>query len=322
MKYKAILIILVIGVVTLLSACQRGANTNPGSTATPISISSTPQNSVASPPSPSSPSVSQQILAKVISAMSQVNSFGLDSDVIDSRYVQQKSEEDRSVIRWKGNKSMDIQNKEMQMATIIDNSDSSGNFGRYTINISFDKGYIYEQAWTPGAGNTGGVWYKSKFNEDLWNSESQIPAILELLKSTDQPILLGSEKVNNLNCYVLNIIPSAEAIASWVVSQQQVPGPSLTTSFGGPALVGKDMFAKAYKSGIFQIWIDSESYYLVKASFNPHFEATATDLSQFWGQQSSIENITSDFISQISFSGYNQPIDIQLPVEAVNAQEQ
>jgi hypothetical protein len=283
------------------------------SNATVSTVAPSTNNPITSSPITTN-SPTQLIVGKTISAMSQVSTFNLDTEVTEQYNMQ-------SVVRWKGSKSIDISNKQMQIAMTIDNSDSHGNFGRFTINLDFINGHEYEQAWSPGSGNTGGIWNKYQFDEEFWNNESQLPAILELLKSSGQTMLLGSEEVNNIECIVLNFAPSAEVVADWVISQQQHLGPSLTLSYGGPSLIGKDMFTRTYKGGVFQMWISSDSYLLLKATFNPNFEAAADDFSQVGGQQYTMSDTISDFTSQLNFSNYDQSISIQLPTGASNATE-
>jgi hypothetical protein len=75
------------------------------------------------------------------------------------------------------------------------------------------------------------------------------------------------------------------------------------------------MFVKSFKGGIFQVWIDKNNF-LYKAHYAAHYAATVYQSSLSGGPSS--EDV-SDFIGQISFSNYNQPLDIQLPQEALNA---
>jgi hypothetical protein len=147
----------------------------------------------------------------------------------------------------------------------------------------------------------------------MWIAQNQMGPVVGLLQNARQAILLGSEALNNVDCYVLNITTSPEAIADWVISQEQAPGPSLTLS-SGPSLVGKDMLTKTFKGGIFQFWIDSASYLILKAGFTPYFEATPTDLG------TNLE-MTLGFNAQMAFSNYNQPVSIQVPDAALNIQK-
>ena len=274
------------------------------------------------------PNPAQQAITKAISAMSQLNSFSINSDVTAQDIFQENSQSLRSVIRWNGEKSIDIPNNKMQMSTTIDNGDlngvnSSENYGMFTINTYYDKEYSYEQAWTPGAGNTGGIWSKSILPEEIWSSEYQLSPILNLLKSAGQVIALSSEEVNGEYCQVISFVPSAEAVAGWVLSQEQLPGPSLSVSFES-AIVGKDMFIKTYQGGIFQIWIATDSHLIMKAEFNPIFGATSGELIKDRGEQhSSLGDITGEtceFIGQLTFLNYNRRVSIQVPQEALNAQ--
>lgn len=200
----------------------------------------------------------------------------------------------------------------------FDGGDSSGNFFGSTVNTYFDKEYSYEQVWTSGYGNTGGVWQKSKLPEGTWSSGNQLSPLLELLKSANQPMLLRSDTINGQPCLVMNITPSVEAIANWVISQN--PGSTISS---GPSLSGKDMLIKTFKGGIFQLWITADTHLIMRADFAPHFAVTGDELRQSWGDglpsASNITGITSDFLGQLVFSNYNQPVSIEVPAEALNA---
>ena len=191
--FLVVILALAIAIVPILSGCQHSSSQPPTSTVSETSTQSTPQNSgAASSPSPSSPNAAQQTLDAVISAMSHVRSFKMDSDVIDLYNTQEKSENYRGIDRWKGETLVDIPNKEMHLTMNIDQGIFP--YPEYCVlgtNVYYDQGYAYQQSFTCYGGNTQGIWQKSKLPENIWNAETPISPLLDLLKSANQAILFS-----------------------------------------------------------------------------------------------------------------------------------
>jgi hypothetical protein len=154
-----------------------------------------------------------------------------------------------------------------------------------------------------------GTWSKFKIPEGTVSSENQLSYFLKLLKSINEVISLSNEKINGEDCRVISIIPSAEAVADWLISQTSVPGPGLSTSTWS-SLVGKNTLTKTFQGGTFQLWVDSATNLVVKAELSPHFAATLDNLPQ-----------ESDFAGQLNFSNYDQAVSVTVPQEALNAKE-
>ena len=251
--------------------------------------------------------------------MNDVDSFVMDSDVIASYNIQQTSETSREVTRWQGERSVDIPNQKMYMTMNIDKGYYpnlfSGNYCGLKVNRYYYIGYSYEQWWTCYRGNTQGMWQKLKLPELIWNAQTQLSPLLGLLRTASQVILLRSETINSHEYLVMAITPSAEAVTDWVLSQDP-NGPGI--SFEPSLYSGKNMHIKGFKSGVFQLWIDSDTYFITQMKFTSHFEATSDELSELAGEQILMQDI-EDFLGQISFSNYNQPVSIQLPQEALEA---
>lgn len=312
MANRLVLIMAAIGVITL-SGCQEKAPAGyPTGGLAPLPSNSRPISGQSS--LPSATVTPQEVMSRMISGMSQIGSFSMDADVLNEYQVEEKDILTQTISRWKGSRSVDLVHRQMQMSMVIDNSDPYENYGRFTINMVVTGGREFEQAWTPGGGNTGGAWNKSNLSDETWNRETQLGIVLELLKSADHPALLGSEVINGVDCYVLTVSPSSGAVADWLVSQEQDVGPSLSLSTGA-ALAGRSVFSQTYHGGIFQLWIAGGTHLLLKAQFGLHFEADSAYLSRLWPTQG-ISDIASDFYGQFSFSNYDRPVSVEPPPQA------
>jgi hypothetical protein len=186
----------------------------------------------------------------------------------------------------------------------------------------FQGGYEYDKSHSLHVYGPGGnPWEKSRLTDDTWTVESQISYYIELLKTASQANLLGSENIDGVDCYILTLTPSTNAIVDWVISQGQPAGPAIGVMFGGGISVER---ADAYQGGSVKLWIDKDSYLPLKAEINAVFDgfvgggahpATGEPYVPTTG------HVNSSFDAQVTFSDYNQPVSIQLPQDALNAQE-
>jgi len=160
---------------------------------------------------------------------------------------------------------------------------------------------------------------KTKLTDELWARETQISFYTELLKTATTSDLLGNETVNGVDCYILSIVPSTQAMIDWVVPQEQPEGPQIDIMFGGGIPVVR---ANAYQSGSVKLWVDKNTFLIQKALVNSDFMGNVGGGHITTVPHTPTTNpANSGFEGQISFSAYNQPVTIQLPQEALDAQE-
>jgi hypothetical protein len=256
---------------------------------------------------------SQTIANKTVSALSDVKSFNLDTDV--KNYFGTSS----PGIEWKGSKTIDVSNQKMAMNMTITDQEPGNNLELFSLGMYLGDGEDYQEDAAPGLSQPN-PWTKTELTTNLWNSEIQIQYLSELLKTAAQINSLKNETIYGIDCYVLAITPSAQGAVDLVVSQEQPFGPQINVDFsGGTPVVRPD----AFKSGSIQLWIEQDNYLPVKVEINVDFQGTTgggpgsagTVFSTPIGNQ---EN--SSFQGELEFSNYNQPASIQLPQGALNAQ--
>jgi hypothetical protein len=118
--------------------------------------------------------------------------------------------------------------------------------GMYIVN-----GWMYMRIGLPQGGEQ---WMKMKLNNELWTAQNQLSQQIEFLKTAIEVTLLGSEKVDGVDCYVLQIKPNMEALTKWVLSQQQQQ-----SGIGGIDLSKLDL-AKLFKTISIKEWIAKDTY--------------------------------------------------------------
>lgn len=272
----------------------------------------------------------QVLVAKTISAMTQVTSYKLDADVSNTYSVVGGLNPATNTIRWKSTKVVDIARRQMKMSASIDSgyygSKSSWSFEMYLIG-----GWQYLNSIQP---YTNSPWLREELNDTTWTAEAQIFQQIELLKSAASATLSGAEAIDGVDCYVLNLATTKETTIDWILSQQQPDGPSLgwwhTTTDRS-----REIYTQAYQGSSFKIWVAKDSYLIQKADINALFEVLPENLklsdfpifqkypmedTSVTRDKAGFDKITSDFHGEMRFNEYNKPVSIELPQEALGAQ--
>ncbi len=270
--------------------------------------------------------MAHEIILKSMSALNKVDSYKLDANLTEAYSVIGEKDSNTVLTHWKIRKLVSIVQKELQMAT---NVEQNG------VNISSFEVYIIDE-WmhlnsilphiNDSSGIPGANWKKVKLSDETWTPESQIIPQIELLETSIKANLTGSENVNNVNCYVLNVTPTARSVADWVISQQQPDGPSLRW-WHTSAERSREIYTKAYKNSFIKLWISKDSYLVMKADISALFEVTPSILEPADVPLINTEvtdygfgKIIADFHWQMNYSNYNQPISIKLPQDALDNQ--
>jgi hypothetical protein len=253
-----------------------------------------------------------QIIAdKTLTALSSIKSFNFDTDI--------KSYDNASAIptdEWIGTKQVDIANQQLGMNMTIKDMQPGNILDLLSLTMYLENGEDYQADAAPGLSQPN-PWSKISLTPSLWNCETQIPYLTELLKTATQFNSSENETVNNIDCYILTITPSAQAAADFVVSQEQPFGPQIDHNYGGVISVVRP---DAYKSGSIQLWIDQDSYLPIKVEINIDFQGATGASAGTVFSTPVINQENSSFQGELDFSDYGQPISIQLPPGALNAQ--
>ena len=259
----------------------------------------------------------QTIVDKTLSALTQVKSYQLDTDITNTYKVIDGSTIDTT--EWKGTKLVNVSKQEMEMNMTIPEIYSGTNFDA-SLEMYFKDGVEYLKTVATGLSQPN-PWTKTQLNNTLWNRETQIPYLTELLKTATQSSSLENEKVNGVDCYVMTITPSVQTIIDFVVSQEQPFGPQLDVMWGGGIPVIRP---DAYQSGSIKLWIVMDTYLPLKVEINADFQGNVgggsipTSSTPYTPTTNPVD---SSFQGQLDFSNYNQPVSIQVPQEALNAEE-
>jgi hypothetical protein len=240
---------------------------------------------------------SKSIVGKTLSAIYQVNSFQMNTDFTDG-----------TGDIWQGTKVVNISDKEMGMNVAI----AMGPYITVSDEMYFMNGLEYSETISEENSPQTIGWTKNALTNDVWSSEIQVPFLTELLKTATKISSLETERLNNVDYYVLTVTPSAKASADFVFSQGQPGGPA----FYSPDVEGGYMItADLYYAGSIEFWINQDDYLPLKVEAEFGFKQAKNNLpvGTFTSQ------VIKNYHCELDFSDYNQSVSIQVPQDALNA---
>jgi len=153
----------------------------------------------------------------------------------------------------------------------------------------------------------GAQWMKMPLPDEMWDSQSAISQQIELLQTAKEVNFLGSEDVNGMDCYVVEMVPSAEALNK-MLSQMQMPDIE-------EADFSHLSFADMIKEMSFKQWIAEDGYLIMKSETHVLMEISAEDVGTTVDE---FQKITADQTSVMLFYDYNEPVSIELPADALD----
>ena len=262
----------------------------------------------------------QPVVTRVLSAMAAIRSFHAEADITDDySWSFLNGNSGGETYSWKSSKTFDVAARQMEMTITIDRSGISAiRRAAHQLDLYFNNGWEYVHAMS----SSGNPWTKRALTDDIWARESQLSYYTGFMKTATNVALGPTETFNGVDCLVLNVTPSAAAATDWAVSQQRSAGESNgDIMYGGATPVVRP---DAYHAGSIRLWIDSATYLPLKAEFDVTFEGPVGGGSgRFDPTTSTIsgEPVTSRFHGLVTFSACNQPVSIELPAEALNAEE-
>ena len=200
---------------------------------------------------------------------------------------------------------MDNANEEMQMSMGMSMDIPDEGKQEVTMELYSVGGWMYAKIGMPGA-DAG--WTKAAVDTELLKSMDQVAQQVALLETATNISLLGRESVRGVDCYVVEIEPSAEAVANSIGQQ----GSSVTGA------MDISEFIDLFKDLSVKEWIAVESYLLMKSTIGMSMDASAADVG---AAEEDFERMTMDINAEFEAYGYNEQVSIEVPEEALGASE-
>jgi hypothetical protein len=248
------------------------------------------------------PVSAEQITADAILASSQVTTVKMEIAMTGTMEIVGGPQAGTSTIASKASSINDSINK--RQLTIMDTTIDSPVIGQQqqTSQMYMVEGWMYIKMVLPGG---GGQWSKMKMPEILSANESELAKQAEFLKTAQKVTLLGSEKVDGVDCYILQIDPDMQKLIDWLSSQNS-------------ALDLSTLNSQSYKAYTFKQWISQDNFLPMKVTQDMIIEilpgANGSTGNDF-------EKETCTIHAEGKFYDHNKPVTIELPPEAQNALE-
>jgi outer membrane lipoprotein-sorting protein len=131
-----------------------------------------------------------------------------------------------------------------------------------------------------------------KTNVGMWEYLDQATQQIDMLKTANKVDFTGMEKVDGVDCYILEVTPDNERLTLWLSRQLTL------ISFGNLQAKKEDLFFYSIR-----LWITKDSHL---------FNKTELDLKRH--DRDGYCNTEG----QLSFYDYNQPVSIMIPQDARN----
>ena len=245
-----------------------------------------------------------QIIANVTSA--EYDTVKFDVEMPMTMTVVGGSDPGTASIVVDGTGVMDMANEEMQMTMNMTVDIPGIGEQEMAAEVYIVGGWLYTKVDIPEIGEQ---WMKMAVTEEMWQQQGQIEPLLEFLRTAVEIDYLGSETVSGTECYLFEIVPSMEAL-----------GELLSQETSGMGIMDFSQFdlADLYKELSVKEWIAKDSYLLMKVEIGMVLEMSASDVG---ATADDFDKMTMDIKIVESFYDYNEPVSIELPPEALDAEE-
>ena len=245
----------------------------------------------------------EQLVNDVLVANAEVETVRFDMNTTTKMEVIGGPQPDGATMVGEGTGAIDSANREMQLIMDMDIDVP----GKAKQSMPMES-YLVDD-WMHikvSVDEKGAQWMKMPLPNEMWDSQSAISQQIELLQTAKEVNFLGSEDVNGMDCYVVEMVPSAEALNK-MLSQMQMPDIE-------EADFSHLSFADMIKEMSFKQWIAEDGYLIMKSETHVLMEISSEDIG---ASVEEFQKITADQSAVMVFYDYNEPVSIDLPAEAL-----
>jgi hypothetical protein len=321
--YLSLLLFVIIAIG--IAGCSRGNTTEPavtsppglttpaasGAASTPAAPPSQAPSLTAESPALSSPApapAAQDIISRTKDAWAGLTSYGYDFNMEFAMSGTISGKTQNFNITMSGNSVNNLTISAMQMnANMEIESPGQGKISMPMI-LYLVNGWEYTKISIPLAGDQ---WTKTQLDMGSYDAMDDVQHVLEMGQSGVEVTVAGSEDIDGVSCYVLQINPDPAELSKWLKSVQQ------TADIQGNEPSDADL-SNAIKKLSFKEWIAKDGYLLKKS------ETSATvnmNGSQLGSSAEATDNLNMNISEVLALTQYNQPVSIVLPPESQDAQD-
>jgi hypothetical protein len=249
----------------------------------------------------------EQILADAATATAEVDTCRFDADMVVTIKAIGGEQPVEAKLAIDTTGAIDKANREMQTTTDMAQEATGG------VKVRMATEFYLVGEWAYAKLNLFNLldqWGKTRLTEEMWDKLDMVGAQVELLTAPLEVNYLGSEDITGVPCYVLQLMPTTEALSNWL-NQQPL---SSVEKIDWVAL----NLDKIFKEWSYKCWIAKDSYLLVKLEADMLLEMSPDDVGASPGD---FENETVNIALAMIVYDHNTPVAIVLPEAALEAPE-
>jgi len=241
------------------------------------------------------------IAARAAEAMREAKSYQGDTTFTMAMKVEAEGEVVEAPMVMGTDYAIDIENRQYE-AHITVTAGVPGEGGFETgVEMYLLEGILYTLAQMPGE---PAVWVAEAAPAGTWEALQVLPEQAALLDDAEVT-LLGTEKVDGVDCYKLGVVTDRQALLDAILAQQSLAQESSGVSDDAGAASFLAMFDELVEMSATQ-WVTTDTYLLRRAEM-----AVALDMVSM--------GLSLSMAVDINAWGYGEPVVIELPEEAQEA---
>jgi len=290
MKIQKVIAVILLGIV-LLAAFACGPSDTPGATPT------------ATPTAVSGEETAEQIRDHALAAGGDVDTCEFDMEMAIEMFIAVEGEMVDMVLSTDGTGALDIPGEKlyMDMTMVLEMPEID------EMEMAMEV-YIVDD-WVYAGTSIFGLppaWVKAPVESDDWDEMNIASQQVDLLLGVEVEIV-GTDTVDGTECYVLEVTPDMEKV--WALMAFAGAGEALPSDLDLEELISDMSFKQ---------WIAKDTYFTLKTNMDLTLELTPESL----GMESEGDfEAAAELALLITLYNVNEPVTIELPPEALEAEE-
>jgi hypothetical protein len=135
-------------------------------------------------------------------------------------------------------------------------------------------------------------WVKMELIEDMWEEQDITTQQLMVLENYVDVKVLGREQISGTDCYKIEVIPDMQALWDWAMEQEDM------------GELGYDIdLDELFEDFTITVWIATDTFYMVQSSMDMKMKSLGR------------------MVETITLYDFNEPVNIDLPLAAADAEE-
>ncbi len=251
----------------------------------------------------------QAIVYGVIESFDSIKAYQFDIDIIQDQVGEAEGEIFERAVTINNSGILDLENMQMRANLSMKAVEHGKGEMVEAVEMYIVDNVMYAKPEAPGEES---VWMKSELPAETWEMMKGISGLENYrdLLETAQVEVIGSENVNGVDCYVLQLTP--EIAQLW-----RSVGPGGIGEGKIAPTIPENFLLDIFQSFSIKLWIAKGTYFITKTEIDMITELTP-EVQEYFGEEG---EMSMDISLVFRAYNYNQLVSIELPPEAEEATE-